>query len=163
MVDSCLSPWRLWCTFLSLACHSATSLFTYFGYLFILFIFFIFFNQTAPSAIRMKLYFLAAFCSVLLYEKIYFNIQFANYFSNKRKGIFFSKLIGRGVDWLPVAEQRVWILSGLTLFLVCTQTCNRALITVNTCWPHTNFWAEPLGPPLFPDKSGRFSITTATG
>lgn len=46
----------------------------------------------------MRFYFLAAFRGVLQYEEIYFNAQFANNFPKKDLGIFFSRLIGTGVD-----------------------------------------------------------------
>lgn len=160
MVDSCLSPCCLWCT-LSLACHSFASVFTDLGYMFFFFFSDFLFRLHHPpwrwDCITWQ------HLVVLLYEKIYFNIQSANYFPKKDRGFSLPGSLAEEKTGCLKESREFRILSGLTLFLVCTLSCNRALITVNTCWPHTNFWAEPPGLLLFPDKSGRFSIATATG
>lgn len=142
MVDSCLSP----CVFdaLYLSCHCAASLFTK---LFAMFVFFITLSikfRLRPHHVNEALFPDRLSKCVQVWENLF---SVCSWFSKGRDFLF--PFIGRAVDLLPGTEQRVTILSGLTLFLVCSQACNRGLITVNACWPLANSGAEPLV--LLPD------------
>lgn len=140
MVDSCLSLYIFDALYLG---HAAVLLpylpnLDAVGFFFPLFKSYL--DCNAPE--WMRLYFLTAPPNVFKYEEIY--LQFVNDFPKSDRDFLFH-FIGRAVDLLPAAQQRVWILSGLSLFLVCSQAVYQRSYYRKYMPTTRRFWGWPPG------------------
>lgn len=99
---------------------------------------------------------MTALPNVFKFEEIY--LQFVNDFPKSDQDFLFH-FIGRGVDVL-LEQSREFESSVVYHFSwYAHRLYTRGLITVNTCRPHVEFEADPLGLP--PDKSSFSSSRNA--